>query len=157
MFPPRASQPMMPQRQPMMPPNPMMPGANAPRPGSSMDPMAAMLNGLGPMPTAAPPQPPGLPFGGSPMESDPGYNQDMDGSALMRALNVSVNGMGGGADPYSAGPMGAADLSGMGTADPNMGLEALLQLLALGQMGVGGSPGTSGLTPDPGMGGMMGF
>jgi hypothetical protein len=148
-----------------MPPQ-LMPSPTMPRPGRSMDPMAAMLNGLGPPPAPAmPPGPPGLPPGGSPMEADPGFNADMDGSALMQALNLS---MGGGQDPYSAGPMGSADLGGMGTADPNMGLEALLQLLALGQMGVGGSPGgpgmpgsptpgTSGLMPDLGMGGMMGF
>jgi hypothetical protein len=123
-----------------------------PRPGGGMDPMAAMLNGLPPMAGPSPAGPPG----GSPMGSDPGFDPALDGSALMKSLNLSLS------DPYAAGPQGYGDLSGMGTGDPSMGLEQLLQLLALGQMGVGGSPGSpppgsSGLMPDPGSAGMMGF
>jgi hypothetical protein len=66
---------------------------------------------------------------------------------LLKALNLG--------DPYAAGPEGHGELAGVGMGDPNLGLEQMLQLLALGQMGVGGN---SGVTPDQGMPGqMMGF
>jgi hypothetical protein len=138
-------------------PAPLGPPPGMPKPGQGMDPMMAMLNGMPMMqpmgPPPAPPGPPGpvmgpdgLPVGGSPASADPSFAPDMDGSALLKALNL--------ADPYSAGPTGHGELAGLGGGDPNLGLEQMLQLLALGQMGVG----SSGVTPDRGMPGqMMGF
>jgi hypothetical protein len=90
--------------------------------------------------------PEGLPVGGSPASADPSFSPDMDGSALLKALNLS--------DPYAAGPEGHGELMGVGQGDPNLGLEQMLQLLALGQAGAG----SSGVDPDRGMPGqMMGF
>jgi len=117
-----------------------------------MDPVMAMLQGLGPevmgtppaQPGGAPLGPDGLPFGGSLPEE--GF--DGGGSDLLAALAGGLGG--GGSDPYAVAP-GQSDqgFQGAGTGDPNMGLEQLLQLLALGQAGVGGGPQAGGI-PSPG-------
>lgn len=129
------------------PPDPMsmlggMPPPGMTPPGGGMDPMAAMMGGIGLIPPAPSPSPAGLagpdglPVGGS---IPPGMGpSDLGGSALLAAL------MGSG-DPYSQ-PPGAQPTAGVGTGDPNMGLTNLLNLLALGQMGVGGG------APGPGAG-----
>ena len=129
--------------------------------------MMAMMGGMPDLVGGAgagmppPPPPPGavmgpgnLPVGGSPFDpSDP--DSDMDGSSLLRALAQNSS------DPYAGPPDGTEDLSSGGMGDPNMGLQQLLQLLALGQMGAGGLPqqgppgGGSAMSPDfgnPGFG-----
>lgn len=119
----------------------MLPPPGMPRPGQTMDPMMAMMNGMPQFgqPPPPPPGPPmgggGLPVGGSMPELDPNSNEDMGGSSLLQALSQSIGG-------YDAGPEGHGELEGMGTGDPNMGLEQLLQLIAMGNAGVGGTPET---------------
>jgi hypothetical protein len=133
------------------------------KPGQGMDPMQAMLNGLGPDPsmTQGAPQdqgppmgPDGFPVGGSmPPPCDDGSCGDMGGSDLLKALAGNMGG-----DPYGQ-PPGAPDqmFQGIGTGDPNMGVNQLLSMLALGQMGVGG-PGSSGADPGGGqIGSVLGF
>jgi hypothetical protein len=122
-----------------------------------MDPMMAMMNGL---PQMAPPPPPpgppmgpgGLPVGGSMPELDPNFSPEMGGSPLLQALRGSVGG-----GMYDAGPEGHAELGGMGTGDPSMGLEQLIQMIALANGGVGGGvpPGGSGVAFDRGNPGIM--
>lgn len=147
---------------------PTLMGVHGTRPGRGMDPMAAMLGGIGqPPPMPAPPQGPplggdGLPFGGSmPTPSDP--DSDLGDSPLLQALAGSLAGPNP-SDPYGVTPTGPGSaFEGIGAGDPNMGLEQLLSLLALGKMGVGGpgqgpGPGSSGVEPDPtDIGQMMGF
>jgi hypothetical protein len=129
-----------------------------PKPGQGMDPMQAMLNGNGSDPFgqgSAPPGPPvdqtGLPYGGSlPAPSDNDGDETMGGSDLLQALAGTLAGQQGG--PY-AQPPGTAPLIGPGHADPNLGIEPLINLLALAQLGVGGNPqpgaGSSGIdVPD---------
>ncbi len=93
--------------------------------------------------------PGGLPIGGSMPEVDPLYSPDMNGSPLLQALHGAVG--------YDAGPEGHADLQGMGTGDPNMGLEQLIQMIAMSRAGVGGGvpPGGSGVPFDRGNPGIM--
>ena len=136
-------------------------GAGMPKPGQGMDPMMAMMQGLGPDPfmsAGAPPSqgppmgPDGFPVGGS----MPPPGGDMGGSDLLQAL---AGGMGGGdigAD-ISQLPPGAPDqmFQGIGQGDPSMGLQQMLQMLALGQMGVGGGPASGGSGMDLG-GGQIG-
>ena len=148
------------------PPLGMAPGM--PKPGQGMDPMMAMLQGLGPDPSMTagapadqgPPMgPDGFPVGGSLPPPIDGDSQDMGGSDLLQALAGSAGGVGG--DPYGQ-PPGAPDqmFQGLGTGDPNMGIQQMLQMFALGQMGVGGpGAGTSGVDvgPSGNMGQMVGF
>lgn len=128
------------------------PPPGMPKPGQGMDPMMAMLGGMpmmqGMTPPPGPPMGPGgLPVGGSLPRQDPAFNPDMGGSNLLKALNLSL-------DPDSD-----TDLDGLGSGDPNMGIEKLIQLLALGQMGAGGTPpGGSGVDRSPvSPGTMLGF
>jgi hypothetical protein len=142
--------------------------ASRTKPGQGMDPFEAMMQGLGPdvlgglggpqqgPASLAPMGGNGLPFGGSmPRPGGPDDGQDMGGSDLLKALMGSI----GGGDPYATGPM-PTNLN-VGSQDPQMGLEQMLQMLALSQMGVGGQPGAggSGVPFDPagGMGQMTGF
>jgi hypothetical protein len=130
-----------------------------------MDPMMAMMQGLGPDPTMGggqpqgpPVGPDGFPVGGSMPPMGDGDDPSMGGSDLLQALQGSM----GGGDPYGVGPMDPSQgFQGIGTGDPNMGIEQLLQMLALGQGGVGGAPGGGGGLVDPGMnpsmGGMVGM
>ena len=77
----------------------------------------------------------------------------MGGSSLLQALAGSMGG-----DPYGQ-PPGAPDtmLQGIGTGDPKLGMQQMLQMFALGQMGVGG-PGSSGADPGGGqIGSTLGF
>ena len=136
----------------------MAPPPMLPKPGQGMDPMMAMLHGLGPDPLGmggppAPQGPPmgpgGLPVGGSlPGPGDGDGDESMGGSDLLKALTAAV---GGGGDPYATNGM-PTNLN-VGPQDPNMGIEQMLQALALGGMGVGGGPpampGGSGLDLPP--------
>jgi hypothetical protein len=91
-----------------------------------------------------------MPVGGSMPPIGPGEDGGMDGSGLLQALHGALSGAGG--DPYGvAPPQPGIGFQGIGTGDPNMGLEQMLQLLALGQQGVGGGPGVgaSGLDVGP--------
>ena len=146
-----------------MPPPGLAPGM--PKPGASMDPMQAMMNGIQPPPDpmqAATPGAQGLPLGpdGLPVGGQmPQPGADMGGSDLLTALQASLSG-GESGDPYDAGPLGHGSFQGMGPGDPSMGIEQLLQMLALGKMGVGGDPmaGSSGVDfsqGNPGQGIMM--
>jgi hypothetical protein len=134
--------------------------ALATKPGRGMDPMQAMLNGLGHNPAAGMDghmdgdgagMPPGLPPGGTLQAGEEG--EGMGGSALLAALHQAMG------DPYAT-PPNTQPLEGIGQGDPHMGLEALLQVLALGQMGVGGGQpqgiiaGRSGV--DDGLRGQLG-
>jgi hypothetical protein len=155
-----------------------MPPPGMPPPGRGMDPMMAMLNGLpagapGGLPGGPPASPPpapmgpeGMPVGGTSPFVDPNASPNMGGSALLQALAASVGGdqgMGETGDPYDAGPLGHAQLGGMGPAPPTEpGLEQLLAMLALAKSGVGGgqSPmgvpaGGSGVNFDRGQPGIM--
>jgi hypothetical protein len=137
-----------------------------PKPGQGMNPMMAMLHGLGPdplgmgQPTPAPPGPPlgpdGLPPGGSlpgGLAAQESADPTMGGSDLLQALTAAVQA----GDPY--GTTGVPTSLNIGPQDPNMGIEQMLQLLALGQMGVGGGPapmpGGSGLDLPPNLMGQM--
>ncbi len=133
---------------------PMMPPPGMPRAGQTMDPMMAMLNGMPQFPPPPPPAPGppmgpgGLPVGGSMPDLDPNFSPEMGDSQLLKALSQSVGG-------YDAGPLGHADLAGLGPEDPNMGIEQLMQMIALGNAGVGGAeggvpPGGSGVNYDRG-------
>jgi hypothetical protein len=146
-----------------------------PKPGQGMDPMMAMMQGLGPdpmgggMPQAQqgpPTGPGGMPVGGSMPSMDPncpdGDCGDMGGSDLLKALSGSLGGGGMQGDPYGVSPMQPGQgFQGIGTGDPSMGLEQMLQLLALGGQGVGGGPGagSSGLDTGPfgNIGQMVGY
>lgn len=139
---------------------PQLPLPGMPKPGQGMDPFAAMMGGLGmPAPSAqhGPPLGPnGMPIGGQIIPHEDGDDDDMGGSSLLKALAA---GLGGGGDPYGTPPMGPdTAFEGIGQGDPQMGAEQLLQLLALGQLGVGGGPpaaGSSGV--DTGSFGNMGL
>ncbi len=130
---------------PMGPQGPPMSGMV--KPGRGMDPMAAMLMGLGPaMPPVAqgpPTGPNGLPVGGT--MPGPADMDGVGGSPLLAALFGSAG----------QGPV----LGGVGTGDPSMGLDVMLQMLALANAGVGGGPGSSGLDPGPmgNVGQMLGY
>lgn len=139
------------------------------RPGRGMDALRAMISGLGPDPLAAgyPPAqtaplgPEGLPIGASlpGMLNDNDADDTMGGSSLIQALARAAGG--NSSDPYTQPPGGSEiGFQGMGTGDPQMGLEPLLKLLALAKMGVGGQgprpAGSSGLDMPPNdIGGMM--
>ncbi|MDR3635694.1 MAG: hypothetical protein P4L84_17965 [Isosphaeraceae bacterium] len=130
-----------------------------------MDPIAAMLGGLGGAgpPAAGGPQgppmgPDGFPIGGSLPPPDPSGGDEMGGSSLLQALAGAMGG-----DQYTQ-PPGAPDtmFQGIGQGDPNMGIEQLLSMLALGQMGVGGGPspassGVADLGPQSLIGQMVGL
>jgi hypothetical protein len=188
MFPPQKKKPAGgPPPQGGAGPDPMRGGAGAPlpfgpgpggpppapsrvKPGQGMDPFQAMTQGLGPDVLGGlggPPQGPGglapmgpggLPIGGSmPQAEGPdGAPSDMGGSDLLQALAGAI---GGGGDPYATGPFPTS--LNVGTQDPNMGLEQMLQALALAQMGVGGQPGAGGsgvpFDQSGGMGQMIGM
>lgn len=135
------------------PPLGMAPGM--PKPGQGMDPMQAMNGGIGadpgmlagtPQDNGPPMGPDGFPVGGSmPPPCEDGGMCDMGGSDLLQALAGGGGGVGG--DPYGQPPGAPGQVfEGMGQGDPNMGLQQLLQMMALGQMGVGG-PGSSGADP----------
>ena len=119
-----------------------------PKPGQPMDPMQAMLGGLGggmgmppPPPAPGPPMGPGgLPVGGTQPSVDPWFNPEMSGSTLMQGISRAIG------DPYAAGPEGHADLDGMGPQQPDMGLEQLIQLIAMAQSGAGPDAG-GGMPP----------
>lgn len=140
----------------------MVPGM--PKPGQGMDPMQAMLQGIGPDPlglgggpSAGPAGPMGLPIGGSMPQFGQDDDGDMGGSPLLQTLMGSLQGSQGG-DQYQTAPMEPGQgFEGMGTGDPNMGLQQMLQLFMLGQMGVGGGPPQQGLGGHPGadLGGPM--
>lgn len=105
-----------------------------------------------------PPMGPSLPPGGI----APPQGTSAQGSPLLAALMASA----GGVDPYGVPPeMQGSVTDGIGTGDPNMGIQEILQLLAMAQMGVGGGvfPGQSGVDADygnmgqaAGLGGGMG-
>jgi hypothetical protein len=134
-----------------------------PKPGQGMDPMMAMLGGMPPLggpPPMAPQAPPppgavmgdgGMPLGGGVPFGGPGADPTMGGSDLLQAMNMAL-------DPYGGDPDGTTSLN-VGPSDPTLGLEQLLQLLALAQMGVGDPmaqpPGGSGVPMPPLGGGMM--
>lgn len=84
---------------------------------------------------------------------DDGSCGDMGGSDLLKALAC---GMGG--DPYGQPPSAPDQMSqGLGQGDPNMGIQQMLQMFALGQIGVGG-PGGPGVDPGGGqIGSYFGF
>lgn len=137
---------------------PPLPMPGSPKPGQGMDPVAAMMGGLGMSP---PPQqhgpplgPGGLPFGGSIVPPSDGDDDDMGGSPLLKALAAGLQG----GDQYAVPPGGPdTAFEGIGQGDPNLGVENLLQLLALGQMGVGGVPGGGQSGVDTGPFGNMGL
>ena len=85
----------------------------------------------------------------------------MGGLDLLQALAGGMAGMGGGdiGASISLLPPGAPDqmFQGLGTGDPNVGIQQLLQMLAIGKAGVGG-PGSSGIDPGNGpIGNSLGF
>lgn len=143
-----------------------MPPPGMPRPGQGMDPMMAMLNGLPMGAPGGPPSPPpspmgpdGFPIGGTSPFVDPNASPNLGGSALLQRL-AAMTGQGAPemsmGDPYDAGPLGHAQLGGMGVGDPGMGLEQILALLALAKSGTGGVPaGGSGVNFDRGNPGIM--
>jgi hypothetical protein len=148
---------------PFAPPAGPQPGAA--QPGQGIDPMVAMLQGLGPEafgqgssgPQGPPVGPDGLPVGGSlPPLGDDGGLQDpsLGGSDLLQALQGSLSG----GDPYGVTPeQPGQGFQGIGTGDPSLGIEQLLQMLALGKQGVGGGP-DSGLDPSQSStGGAVGY
>lgn len=122
----------------------MPPLGGGTRPGQGMDPMAAMLGGLGagaPPPQGPPMGPNGLPVGGE--MPGPDADPEMGGSPLLQAMMGALQ---GGGDPYTQPPGGPDHVfDGMGQGDPHMGLDQLLSMLALGQMGVGGGPSPGSL------------
>lgn len=175
-FDPMAMMPGMMPSGPMAPAGPMAlgpPPLDA-KPGQGTDAARAMTQGLGPDPLASsaprlqgpPLGPGGLPVGatlpgGEPDADDRGglaallgagnSANDMGGSDLLKALVAAASTQG---DPYGVGPMQPGQgFEGMGPSDPNLGIEQLLQLLALGKMGVGGNKpsaaGSSGLDVGP--------
>lgn len=125
-------------------------------PGQGMDPMMAMLGGLGGgmdmggmgagPPPPFPSGPNGLPVGGSYPEGSPEEMGEVDGSPLLQAL------MGGGQDQYDVPPDQLGHVVDGGTGDPTMGLDQILQMLALAKAGVGGD--TGGQTDLPMQGGI---
>lgn len=109
--------------------------------GQGMDPTAAMMGGMGDISHLAPPAPPapaapmgegGLPIGGNLPSSDPMMSPEMEGSGLFQALNQGL-------DPYASPPGGHGVLDPMG--GQGMGLDQLLQLLAMSRAGLGGGAG----------------
>lgn len=136
-------------------PMPVAPGPQQPPiPGEPMDPFAAMAMGQQQPPPMDPMLMQAL-MGGGGMPMGDG---DMD--APMDLMGMGMPGMGM-ADPYAVPPgYSQQALSGAGVADPQMGLQQLLQMLALAQSGVApGSPVTSssGVMPDPSSNIMAGF
>jgi hypothetical protein len=139
------------------PPASMGPPPGMQDPGMGMDPMMAMLGGLGggmgaPAPPPFPSGPNGLPVGGSYPEGTDEEMGQVDGSPLLQAL------MGGGeseeGDPYDVPPDMLGHVVDGGTGDPAMGLDQILQMLALAKAGVGGDTGAQTDLP---MQGGMGF
>jgi hypothetical protein len=131
------------------------PPIGVPKAGQGIDPMQAMMGGMGDMSQFGPPPPPspgaplgpnGLPIGGGLPSSDPGMDPNMDGSGLFQAMNMQLDPMGGGLgdDPNGGG---------------QMGLEQLLQMLAMSQAGTNPADAQGGQGPLGamlGMGGGMG-
>lgn len=120
----------------MFPPKPMPPGGGLPPMGGPPDPMA----GLMPPPGGAPmgPPPPGMPpMGGGPQlpfgGAMPGQDDDVSGSPLLQALMASFG-----------GDQGQPTDLNVGQGDPQMGVQDLLNMLALGGAGVGGPGGPMG-------------
>jgi hypothetical protein len=150
---------------------PLGPPPGMPKPGQGMDPMQAMLNGIGPDPLGAgpPPQqgpplgPGGLPVGGSlPQLGGDDGDPSMDGSGLLQALAGALSAPPTAGDPYGVAPFQPSQgFEGMGTGDPGMGQEQLMQMLALAQLGIGGGPGAGSSGVDVGpfgnLGQMVGF
>jgi hypothetical protein len=64
----------------------------------------------------------------------------MGGSDLLSALQSSLSG-----DPYAVPPGGPDHALDGGQGDPDMGLDQMLQALALSQMGVGGGAPGAGI------------
>ena len=104
--------------------------------------------------------PAGPPIGPPPMGFPMGGEPDMDDSInpILKALMQGGGGMmrGGPAmqapgDPYGTMPGESQSVfDGVGTGDPNMGLQQLITLLMLAKAGVGGGPMSSaGLDPSP--------
>ena len=97
------------------------------------------------------------PMGGMPPGMDPMMGNMMGGG--MPGMGMDPNMMMG-SDPYATMP-GEPDhaLDGVGTGDPQMGLQQMIQLLMLAKAGVGGGSArsSSGLTPDPATNTMMGM
>jgi hypothetical protein len=131
--------------------------------GQGMDPKQAMSNAIGhdpigygpPVPQGPLLAPGGLPVGGSLPQPDGDMDEGMDGSGLLQALSQALQGglsqAGMPPGPYDVNPFQPGQgFQGAGTGDPNMGFDQILQLLALGQMGVGGGPraGSSGVDVD---------
>lgn len=108
-----------------------------------------------------------MPMGGGMGQGPPGMEPDGDEmggmSPLLMALMSSMSGGGGG--QVIPGQSLGVDLGQGGPGDPGMGLEQLLQMLAMSQGGMGGTdpslgggsmPGGSGVPqgmPGMGMGG----
>ena len=164
---------------------PPMPAASAPQdpplPGEAVDPMTAMMGQVSPSPV--PPAPAPFPGQAPPVGIGPGgYGMppgmmgepDADDNPMLSALLLGAGGqnspmgaappvgMPGGlmpGDPYSTLP-GEPDhaFDGVGTDDPQMGLEQMIQLLMLAKAGVGHNTvmSSSGLVPDPPSNIMMG-
>lgn len=138
-------------------------GGFGPAPGQGMDATRAMHFGLADPYKAGPPPGPqgtpieptsGLPVGGQvpPPEASKTNDPTMGGSKLLQALTQALGGGGPGGAPQGSDiygqPPGGPDqvLSGIGTGSPQGGLEQILNLLALAQMGVqGANAGQSGI------------
>ncbi len=117
--------------------------------GPPMGGLGPMPGGMpGAMPGGAPPMdflaalggaPGGPPLGRMPRDAEAASSPLLD---LLAGNLAPSGGMGG--DPYATGPM-PTDLN-TGTQDPQMGMQGLLSLLALGMAGAGGQPppGTRG-------------
>jgi vasodilator-stimulated phosphoprotein len=142
---PKATSPAGPPAAKQPPPDagplPPMPAPHGGGP-APMDPLAAML--------AAPAGPSPLPIGGS--LPGPDEMAGADGSPLMQALISAMSPPpGAGVPVLNAPPQGG---------DPTMGVQGLLQLLALGDAGAGGpmggvTPGGSGVPMDMSNPGLM--
>lgn len=87
---------------------------------------------MGGSPFGGPPPGPAMPVGGSLPGLDDGQTQE--DSPLLAALAASLGG----------GQQGEPTDLNVGPADPGMGIEQLLQMLALGGMGVGGGEQAGG-------------
>lgn len=124
------------------------PPAGLPKAGQGINPMQAMTQGMGDLSALGPPPPPspgapmgpnGMPVGGQLPSSDPMVDPSMDGSGLFQALNMQLD------------PMGGQSLQDPSQGDPQMGLEQLLEMLAMSQAGA--MPGQG---PPGGMGSLGG-
>lgn len=119
-----------------------IPGA---KPGRGVDPQRAMMLGMDPMMGmgAAPP----LPVGGVvPPDAGQGADSPLLAALLGQAGGVNAPAPGMPGEPPALIP---GTFGGQGVADPHLGLEGLIQLLALAQSGVGdgGQPGMPPVIP----------